>query len=184
MNEQFPDGWEHTASIQKRAFKWPVALDRPAREAAPLNWNRQLSWKVLGGTTVQSQTVLCSPLKGRCHPSLPPPLRTVLGWIKNIYLGNSLVAQQVKDPVFLLLWLWSLLWHRFHPWPGTFPRSNHKKKTRGAPTVVQQNQQCLWRERWSAGSIPSPAPWVKDLTLTSICCRATKKEKRKIFTFM
>ena len=28
------------------------------------------------------------------------------------------MAQWVKDPVLLLLWLRSLLWLRFDPWPG------------------------------------------------------------------
>ena len=32
-------------------------------------------------------------------------------------LGSSLVAQWVKDPVLSLLWLRSLLWGRFDPWP-------------------------------------------------------------------
>ena len=26
----------------------------------------------------------------------------------------------VKDPAFLLLWLWSLLWLEFSAWPGNF----------------------------------------------------------------
>ena len=30
------------------------------------------------------------------------------------------MAQQVKDPVLSLLWLWSRLWHRFDPWPKNF----------------------------------------------------------------
>ena len=35
-------------------------------------------------------------------------------------LRRSLVAQWVKDQVFSLLWLWSLLLHGFDPWPGDF----------------------------------------------------------------
>ena len=27
------------------------------------------------------------------------------------------MAQQVKDPVLSLMWLWFLLWRGFHPWP-------------------------------------------------------------------
>lgn len=42
--------------------------------------------------------------------------------------GSSLVAQQVKDPVFSLLWLRSLLWLGFDPWPGNFCTA--KKKSR------------------------------------------------------
>jgi len=30
------------------------------------------------------------------------------------------VAQWVKNPVLSLLWLGSLLWPRFDPWPGNF----------------------------------------------------------------
>ena len=30
------------------------------------------------------------------------------------------MTQGVKDPALPLLWLRSLLWHRFHPWPGQF----------------------------------------------------------------
>ena len=41
-----------------------------------------------------------------------------------------MVAQQVKDPVLSLLWLRSLLWHRFDPWPQNFciPQVKQKKK--------------------------------------------------------
>ena len=35
-------------------------------------------------------------------------------------LEYPLVAQQVEDLVLLLLWLRSLLWHGFNPWPGNF----------------------------------------------------------------
>lgn len=40
--------------------------------------------------------------------------------------GSSLVAQQVKDPVFSLLWLRSLLWLGFDPWPGNFCTAKKK----------------------------------------------------------
>ena len=33
------------------------------------------------------------------------------------------MAQQVKDPVLSLQWLWSLLWRSLHPWPGNFHTS-------------------------------------------------------------
>ena len=33
---------------------------------------------------------------------------------------SSLVEEQVKDPASSLLWLGSLLWHKFHPWSGNF----------------------------------------------------------------
>lgn len=35
-------------------------------------------------------------------------------------LWSSLVAQQVMEPALSLLWLMSLLWHGFNPWPGNF----------------------------------------------------------------
>ena len=33
---------------------------------------------------------------------------------------SSLVAQQIKDLVLLLLWLGLLLWYWFSPWPSNF----------------------------------------------------------------
>ena len=42
--------------------------------------------------------------------------------------------QHVKDLVLSLQWLWSLLWHRFDPWPRNFHmpgvRTKKKKKER------------------------------------------------------
>ena len=45
-------------------------------------------------------------------------------------MGSSLAAQRVKDLVLPLLWLWSLLWHDFNPWPRNFhmPQAQPKKK--------------------------------------------------------
>ena len=40
--------------------------------------------------------------------------------IKKKNSQSSLVAQWVKDLALSLLWLGSLLWHRFHPWTGKF----------------------------------------------------------------
>ena len=43
------------------------------------------------------------------------------------------MAQWVKD-LMSLLWLWSLLWHGFNPWPENFhvpwvwPKNPHNKK--------------------------------------------------------
>ena len=47
---------------------------------------------------------------------------------------SSMVAQWVKDPTLPLLWLRSLLWHRFDSWPWNFcmlqgwPKQNKTKK--------------------------------------------------------
>ena len=47
-------------------------------------------------------------------------------YVHNIYRlifffkGSSMVVQWVKDSALSLLWLRSLLWHRFDPWPGNF----------------------------------------------------------------
>ena len=40
------------------------------------------------------------------------------------------MAQQIKDMVLSLLWLWLLLWYGFHPWPRNFcmPQAQPKKK--------------------------------------------------------
>ena len=42
--------------------------------------------------------------------------------------GSSLVAQQVKEPVLSLLWLWLELWLRFNPWPGNSTCLGHGQK--------------------------------------------------------
>ena len=47
---------------------------------------------------------------------------------------SSLVTQQVKDLALSLLWLGSLLWHGFIPWPRNFhmpqlwPKTNKQKR--------------------------------------------------------
>ena len=54
---------------------------------------------------------------------------------------NSLVAQWVKEPALALLWLGSLLWHRFDPWArnfpmlGAWPKKEKKKTTSVAPSA-------------------------------------------------
>ena len=52
---------------------------------------------------------------------------------------SSLVAQQVKDLALLLLWLGSLLWHKFNHWPQNFCmlRVQQKKKKK---KVVEMSQ--------------------------------------------
>ena len=44
--------------------------------------------------------------------------------------GGVSPAPRVKDPVLSLLWLGSLLWHLFYPWPLAWPEKQ-KRKTRG-----------------------------------------------------
>ena len=54
--------------------------------------------------------------------------------IKILLDGSSLVVQWIKDLVLPLLWLRSLLWHRFDPWPGNchmlreWPEMKNKQK--------------------------------------------------------
>ena len=83
---------------------------------------------------------------------------------------SSLVAQQVKDPVFSLLWLRSFLWQGFDPWPRNFhmpwawPGKKKKKKF------------LLWFSRLGTQqglhedvcSSPGLAQWVKDPGLPQV----------------
>ena len=54
------------------------------------------------------------------------------------HTGSSLVTQWGKDLALSLLWAGSLLWLRFHPWPGNFrmpgtwPKKKKKKKKKKA----------------------------------------------------
>ena len=45
---------------------------------------------------------------------------------------HSLVAQQVKDPVF------PLLWHQFNRWPRNFPRLQMQPPKKGGIALVAQ----------------------------------------------
>ena len=49
-----------------------------------------------------------------------PFLSSNISCLKNNLGGGPLVAQWVKDLALSLLWLWSLLWHEFDPWPRNF----------------------------------------------------------------
>lgn len=70
---------------------------------------------------------LCSLLPFLC-PTHPSSLR--LNFISS---QSSLVMQQVKDLAVLLLWLESLLCHRFDPWPRTSACSGHGQKKISSP---------------------------------------------------
>ena len=46
-----------------------------------------------------------------------------------MYLQSFLGAQWIKDLALLVLWLWSLLWHGFDPWPGNLCMLPGARKT-------------------------------------------------------
>ena len=57
---------------------------------------------------------------------------------------TSLVVQCVKDPALSLLWLRSLLWREFDPWPGNFHMLQiwpKKKKRRNKRHILQHQFQ-------------------------------------------
>ena len=47
-------------------------------------------------------------------------------------MRSSLVAQWVRDPVLSLLWLESLPWHRFDPWPRELSHDEGQAKKKKA----------------------------------------------------
>ena len=78
--------------------------------------------------------------------------------------GGSLMAQQIKNPAFLLLRLGLLLWIGFNPWPRNFPMfhsQKKKEKTQKTPESSLIRLPCEDTERkWSSmkepGSRASP----------------------------
>ena len=52
------------------------------------------------------------------------------------------MPQQVKDPA------WSLLWHKFDPWPGNFhvPWAQPKKRERGGSSL--RRKECEGTVAW------------------------------------
>ena len=64
----------------------------------------------------------------------------ILILIKNKFRG-SLVAQWVKDPSLSLLWLRSLLWRRFHPWPSNFYYAMGMAKI----IIIIKFKNCMWK---------------------------------------
>ena len=69
-------------------------------------------------------------IAGRIIPAIATSTAAVSGLVRLLFFENaswsSLVAQQVKDPALSLLWLRSLLWHRFDPCQG--PGWGEKKR--------------------------------------------------------
>ena len=72
------------------------------------------------------------------------------------------MVQRVKDPVSSLLWLGSVLWRGFDPWPGNFciPRVQPKKKSvyswkdesrvpPASPLALSEDHKVRFRERLS-----------------------------------
>ena len=49
------------------------------------------------------------------------------------------MPQQAKDPVLSMLWLESLLWLRFDPWPGNFHISWTQPKKKKNPEIINCN---------------------------------------------
>ena len=68
-------------------------------------------------------------------------------WTEEIMMGHSsvrntwssLVAQQVKYPALLLIWLWSMLWCRLDPQPRKF----HMPQTRPKIIIITEKEKNL-----------------------------------------
>ena len=74
--------------------------------------------------------------------NLPVPF--ILALIQKPKTRAPLWCTRLKDTVFSLLWLGSLLWCRFDPWPGNFPmpqggKKKKKKKKRHTKNLKTQN---------------------------------------------
>ena len=87
------------------------------------------------------------------------------------------VAQWVKDLVLSLLWLCSMLWCGFNPWPGnvTMPPEWQKKKKKDLPNanVVFKNsffsgifKKFLYLNIWSILNLSWSEVWGMDLTFS------------------
>ena len=81
------------------------------------------SWSLISATFYWSKHVI-GPVQIQNIGKLSLPFDE-----KSCKIGSSLMVQQVKDPTLSLLWLGSLLWLRFDPWPGNFcmPQVQPKK---------------------------------------------------------
>ena len=78
--------------------------------------------------------------------------------------------QQVKDLAFPLLWLGSLLWSRFNPWPGNFympwvwPKRKKRRNTllgRAWGAIMESTiflQRIWWVTQDGRGRTPPPTP--------------------------
>ena len=112
-------------------------LDRP--KSVSLMWPREVMSRLWeGGCCTQgwgaqsAWLLLPTPLLPPQN-SVPPPAARPLHAAESTS-WSSLVAQWVKDLALSLLWLGSLMWCGFHPWPGNFctlweqPKKKKKKK--------------------------------------------------------
>ena len=59
------------------------------------------------------------------------------------------MAQQVKDPILSLQWLWLLLWCQFDPWPGKFHMSRVEE---GGGVVAERKEGLRKPERFQMAS--------------------------------
>jgi len=142
-----------------------LALFPPCSLQGGLWWAGQVLRSCLGGVAIQSSHLLLpeSPYSDvRWHNALQEPGRRLwLGAytiISKSTWRSSLVAQQVKDLVLSLLWLWLLLWYRFHPWSRETQHALGvaKKKSRwknymlwnqcvkGTPHQAKIHDYCQW----------------------------------------
>ena len=114
-------------------------LDRP--KSVSLMWPREVMSRLWeGGCCTQgwgaqsAWLLLPTPLLPPQN-SVPPPAARPLHAAESTS-WSSLVAQWVKDLALSLLWLGSLMWCGFHPWPGNFctlweqPKKKKKRKKR------------------------------------------------------
>ena len=83
----------------------------------------------------------------------------------------------VKNPPLSPLWLKSLLWPGFNPWPGNFRMPWAQPKKKGS-TLKKKSEFPLWLSRLKtqhslhedAGLIPGLTQWLNDLAFEELPC--------------
>lgn len=77
------------------------------------------------------------------------------------------MTQWVKDSALLLLWLMSLLWHKFYPWPqehqhamGTTKKNLNRgeKNKKEHPSTLSRNHQCVLQGSQPGQGVPRGGP--------------------------